>query len=237
MRLAALSDFHIGVRGYTDGFSHDLSAFGRFLDTLERDHDAIVLLGDIWQTDHATVPSRASAARHLRAARARLPELAQRLSEPPYIYVHGNHDLIAESELGALHHVCLDGALFIHGHQFDPVATAAPWAAAAGTWTTGQLRKTGMRSFASWLEGRDITIKDRRFRGRQGPYARASRQLAAQHEARFVVMGHTHVASRTPLGDGIVALNTGSCSRGQRNFVSIDTETRVSHVFDGKRPL
>lgn len=237
MRIAALSDFHIGVRDRADGFGHDLAAFGRFLDRLERDHDQIVLLGDIWQTDHATVPTRAAAARHLHAAQQRVPRLAARLSEPPYVYVHGNHDAIAEDEVGAPTLVVLDGAVFTHGHQFDPVANAAPWAAVAGTWTTGQLRKTGMRPLAAWLELRDVVIKDRRFRGATGPYAQAATELARDHDARFVVMGHTHVPSKLDLGQGVVAINTGTCSAGHRMFASIDTTSGIAHVSDGKRPV
>ncbi|MEM6995880.1 MAG: metallophosphoesterase family protein [Myxococcota bacterium] len=237
MRVAALSDFHIGARGHADGFQHDPSSFARFLDDLERDHDTIVLLGDIWQTDHATVPTRHAAARHLRAARRRLGRLAQRLSEPPYVYVHGNHDEIALDELGAPEQVVLDRVLFIHGHQFDPVANVAPWAATAGTWTTGQLRKVGLRPLASWFEGRDVTIKDQRFRGVDGPYARAADSLATAHAADVIVMGHTHVPSRHVLPSGVTAVNTGTCSGGHRMFVSIDTATRTVHVFDGKRPL
>ena len=225
VRIAALSDFHIGVADRTDGFRHDPVTFGRFLDQLERQHDAIVLLGDIWQTDHGAVPTRAEAARRLHAARRRLPRLTARLDEPPYVYVHGNHDEVAATELGARTFVKLDGALFIHGHQFDPVARGAPWAAAVGTWTTGQLRNVGLRPLATWFEGRDVAIKDRRFRGPDGPYAAGARELACTHDARFVVMGHTHVPAHEELGS-VVALNTGTCSGGRRMFVSLDTRTQ-----------
>lgn len=232
MKIAALSDFHIGTADRTDTFRHDPVTFERFLDDLERDHDAIVLLGDIWQTDHGPVPTRAAAARRLHAARRRLPRLTARFDEPPYVYVHGNHDEIAATELGARSFVRLDGALFIHGHQFDPVARGAPWAAAAGTWTTGQLRNAGLRPLAAWFEGRDVAIKDRRFRGPQGPYAAGARALARTHGARFVVMGHTHVPSREDLGS-VVALNTGTCSGGRRMFVSVDTGTNVARAQCG----
>lgn len=241
MRVAALSDLHIGVTAARDGFQHDLAHFGAFLDALEAAHDRIVLLGDIFQTDHGAVPTRASARRHLRRARARVERLATRFAGPKYVYVFGNHDAIASDELGAPEHVCFEDhgvrLLFIHGHQFDPVALRAPMAADFGTWVTGRLRAVGLRRVATWLEGRDIAIKDRRFRGPDGPYARGAASLAEVHDARVVVMGHTHCAridaidlEAGPHGVRGLAVNTGSCSRGFSSWVSLDTAARIVRV-------
>jgi predicted phosphodiesterase len=238
VRVAALSDFHIGVQWHRDGFRHRLQRFSRWLDHLEASHDRIVLLGDIYQTDHGAI-FRRGARRHLIRARERVRELARRFEAPPYLYVFGNHDEIAREVLGATEHVSLRadgiGMFFIHGHQFDPVARRAKLAADLGTWATGRLRAMGLRPVAQWLEGRDISIKDRRFRGEHGPYVRAGRDLARTHDAQIVVMGHTHVASSTPVPEGIV-LNTGSCSRGRNQGVSIDTATReVTLLRDDER--
>jgi predicted phosphodiesterase len=236
MRVAALSDLHIGVTDRRDGFRHDAARFGAFLDELEAAHDRIVLLGDIFQTDHGAVPTRASARRHLRRARARVPQLARRWSGPKYLYVFGNHDAIARAELRAPEHACLEDhgvrILFIHGHQFDPVAVRAPLAADVGTWFTGRLRAIGLRPAAAWLEARDIAIKDRRFRGPQGPYARGAARLARDHEARVVVMGHTHCARIDALAESLV-VNTGSCSGGRSSWVSLDTATRRLRIHGG----
>jgi predicted phosphodiesterase len=229
MRVAALSDLHIGVTNRGDGFLHDLPRFGAFLDTLEAEHDRIVLLGDIFQTDHGTVPTRASARRHLRRARARVSQLAERFAGPKYSYVFGNHDTIAETELAACEQLCLEDhgvrLLFIHGHQFDPVARSAPLAADLGTWFTGRLRAIGLRPVAAWLESRDIEIKDRRFRGPHGPYTQGASCLARDHDARVVVMGHTHCARIDRIDEGLHA-NTGSCSRGRLSWISVDTALR-----------
>lgn len=225
MRIAALSDFHIGSRHHTDGFRHDLARFARFLDRLEADHDAVVLLGDIYQTDHALVPTSAAARRMLERARERVGLLAERFARAPYVHVHGNHDAIAAT-LGAPEHVRLGerfSTLFIHGHQFDPIAVRAQWAADLGTWSTGRLRALGLRPLAWWLEQRDVSIKDRRFRGPQGPYARGAQRLVHEHGAPIVVMGHTHCPGITPLAHGVM-VNTGTCSGGRTMWVSIDSE-------------
>ena len=51
------------------------------------------------------------------------------------------------------------------------------------------------------------------------------RALLGKQCADVVVMGHTHIPDRLELPEGIYA-NTGSCSVGQRMYVSIDTARR-----------
>lgn len=238
VRIAAISDLHIGARRHTDGFRHDLAAFGRFLDRLEAEHDAVVLLGDVYQTDHALVPTAAAARRMLARARARVPALADRFDRPPYLHVHGNHDAIAGPALDAPERLRLPGrfpVLFTHGHQFDPVAVRAQWAADLGTWSTGRLRALGLRPLAWWLELRDVSIKDRRFRGPHGPYARGAEALVREHAVPIVVMGHTHCPGITPLRERGVMVNTGTCSGGRTMWVSIDTDRGAIEVHEPAR--
>ncbi len=236
MRIAALSDFHIGARGYMDEFRHRESAFLAFLDRLEQDHDHIVLVGDIYQTEHALLPGSRAAAAQLARARARMPALCERLQGPQYLYVHGNHDAVAGPELAARERLQLRAddftVVFIHGHQFDPVFQRARAAAQAATWFTGRLRRAGLRPLAQWFEGRDVAIKHGRFGHADGPYARAARELLREHTADLVVMGHTHVPHLHSLPEGRV-VNTGSCARGRRTHVSIDTATRSVEIHRG----
>jgi len=233
MRIAALSDFHIGAHAYTDEFHHPEVDFLAWLTALEASHDRIVLVGDIYQTEHALLPGPAAAARQLARARARLPALSDRLRGPKYLYLHGNHDAVAARELGLPEHLRLgaDGftVVFIHGHQFDPIFARARAAAQAATWFTGRLRRAGLRSLAQWFEGRDVAIKHRRFGHIDGPYARAARGLLREHAADLVVMGHTHVAHLHALPEGRL-VNTGSCSRGRREHVTIDTAARSVEI-------
>lgn len=229
MKIAALSDFHIGARAGGDEFRHAEADFLAYLDRLEAGHDRIVLVGDIWQTEHALLPGRRAAARQLAQAQARVPALARRLRGPQYAYLHGNHDAVAGTELGAPERLRLaaDGfaAVFIHGHQFDPIFARAYAAARAATWFTGRLRRVGLRPLAQWFEGRDVALKHRRFGHARGPYAAGARALLREHAADLVVMGHTHVPQLHALPEGRV-VNTGSCSRGRYMHVTIDTAAR-----------
>ncbi|MEX1368354.1 MAG: metallophosphoesterase family protein [Nannocystaceae bacterium] len=232
MRIAALSDFHIGARRHTDGFGHDPERFGRMLDRLEAEHDRVVLLGDIYQTDHTAWPRPSGSSRLLERARRRLPALAERFDRAPYLHVLGNHDAVVGPARGAPERWRAPGpfaALFIHGHQFDPIAVKARWAADLGTWSTGRLRAAGLRAVAWWLEQRDVAIKHERFGGPAGPYARGATHLLQEHGARIVVMGHTHVAGITQLAEGVM-VNTGTCSGGRTMWASIDTQTGVVEV-------
>jgi predicted phosphodiesterase len=191
-----------------------------------------VLLGDIYQADHALVPTPAAAHRMLAAVRRRVPALAERFATAPYVHVHGNHDLIAGPALGAPERVRVPGrfpVLLTHGHQFDPIFCRAQALARGATWFTGRLRAAGLRPVAQWFEGNDIRIKHQRFHHPEGPYLRAARRLLHEHAAHAVVMGHTHVPVHVELPEGIF-INTGTCSIGQQMYTSIDTRARTVHL-------
>lgn len=201
------------------------------MDHLEAEHDTIVLVGDIFQTDHGVMPGKAAAARELRRARQRMPGLTARLDG--YRYVHGNHDLIARDELGAQELIRMEAdgmsLVFTHGHQFDPLFHMSYPIPQLGTWLTGQMRTVGLGAVAQAIEDKDIDLKHRRFHRPGGPYLEAAAVIMAREKADAVVMGHTHVAVKQSVGPG-VSVNTGSCSRGQHSWASIDTATRAVEV-------
>jgi metallophosphoesterase superfamily enzyme len=99
MKIAVISDLHLGPAGAADLFGHDDSEFMRFLKFLERNFEKVVLLGDIWETLTGRIPGRPE--RELGSARESHPEIAQRFSSRQYAYVHGNHDLVAGVVEGA----------------------------------------------------------------------------------------------------------------------------------------
>ena len=223
MKIAAISDLHIGASSRTDTFRHRADAFQHFLDVLEDTHDTIVLLGDIYQCDHGWRLGCSRAA--LEAARARTPWLTARLAQPGYHLIRGNHDAITAEVLGAHRTLRLGPVLLTHGDQLDPVLQAAPQVSAAATWGSGRLRAAGLRPLARWLEGRDVAIKGARFQTPLGPYAEGARRLREDTEGiEVVVMGHTHIPWRQSLPDGGVLLNTGTCSQGQRMYASITVQ-------------
>jgi hypothetical protein len=130
-------------------------------------------------------------------------------------------------------------AAFVHGHQFDPVAVRVPVAAHAGTWICGRLRAVGLARVAALVEARDVAIKDRRFAGDDGPYARGARSVASAHRAEIVVMGHTHVPLLLTL-PGVVLVNDGTCSGGTFMHASLDLaagEVAVHHPGGTMRTL
>ena len=226
MRIAALSDLHIGARPWMDEFRHSEGSFLRFLDRLEAEFEAIVLVGDVFQTDHCWIPGRRGAIRQLRLARGRLPDLAKRLAAAPYHYIYGNHDAIAQDLLAARETLALEAdglrIFFVHGHQFDPLFRRAWALTRAASWCTGRLRFVGLRALAQSIEGHDIRIKHRRFHHPEGPYLKAGRRLLREQHADIVVMGHTHMPVRVEVPEGII-VNSGSCSAGQLSYVAIDT--------------
>lgn len=225
MRIAAISDLHIGARDRTCGFRHDPGAFGRLLDQLEAGHDEIVLLGDIWQLDHEALPGRGPALRALRLARARAGWLDRRIDGGGYTVVHGNHDAWTREALDARTRVVRTHggrtAVLVHGDAYDPVLGSAPRVSHGATWFTGRLRWAGLRWPAEQLEEQDVQIKARRFQGADGPYVAGARALSAAHGAQLVVMGHTHVPTLIDTGGAVLA-NTGTCSRRRFMGVSID---------------
>lgn len=239
MRIAAISDLHIGATARTDTFGHAEEAFLRLLDRLERAHDRIVLLGDIYQTDHGWTPGLGAASALLERARARLDALTRRLSEPQYAWIHGNHDPVTASVLGASTTLVLgeagQQALFTHGDAFDPVLQRIPRLSAVGTWFAGRTRALGLIRLAEYLEDQDVSIKAEQHQRPTGPYATAARQLMAEHQVRVVVMGHTHIPLRQELGEGVLA-NTGTCSRGRFMGVSLDTATGEVRNFGPSAP-
>ncbi len=228
MRIAAVSDLHIGDRAHSDTFRHAEGDFLGWLDVLEAQHDTLVLLGDIYQTDHGPLPGPASARRALALARERTERLSLRFAEPQYRWISGNHDPITHEVLGAARSLTFGEpgcrALFVHGDAYDPVIGRAPRLSAAGTWFTGQARAVGLRTVAEVLEDRDVTVKGRLHKGPAGPYGRAAQALMAEQGVQVVVMGHTHIPVRLELPDGVLA-NTGTCSRGRFMGVSVDTGT------------
>lgn len=224
MQVAVISDLHLGPGDVTDEFGHDDAEFLRFLRFLETNFERIVLLGDIWET---LTPRRPGDLDHaLDAARAAHSELAARFAGPKYRYVHGNHDFIAGAAVGAPDELVLREAgarvLFTHGHDHDVLIRRARWLSELGVWVGGWLRRCSLRGL--------YRLFDRIDQARGGESADASKctfqrwavGLARQRDVDIVVTGHTHIAARSDHGDRLF-LNSGSCSRGQISFLSLDT--------------
>lgn len=225
MKIAVISDLHLGRGDRIDEFGHDDGEFLRFLDFLEGNFERVVLAGDVWETLNAKTPRQQ--VKTLAACREAHPEIAKRFERPNYQYLHGNHDIVAGNVMKAPEalHLEADGTriLFTHGHQFDWVINNARWMSELIVWLGGWVMRMGLKP-VKWVverieeiirgESRDHPDRDR--------FQIASLALAEQHKADIVVTGHTH--------NGIVAqhedrlfMNSGSCSEGQFSWLSLDT--------------
>lgn len=224
MKIAVISDLHLGVADRVDGFGHADADFLRFLKFLEHEFERIVLLGDIWETLMA--PALGDPVTALRGARVAHRDIARRFELPPYSYVHGNHDLVAGIVDGAPEQLVIedDGVriLFTHGHHHDLLFRSAQWLSELGVWLGGWLLRLGLsplyQVFRRLDDARSGVVSD----PASCPFQRWAVGVAHQQEADVVVTGHTHVPARGEHGDRLF-LNSGSCAEGQFSFSAIDT--------------
>jgi predicted phosphodiesterase len=223
MKIAVISDLHLGAGDSADGFGHDDADFLRFLKFLEASFERVVLLGDIWET----LQSRrlGSAREELELSRAAHPEIAKRLARPMYHYIHGNHDIVAGA-LGVPDELFLraDGVrlLFTHGHQNDALIQRRRWLSDMGVWLGGWIRRVGLDAFYRMCAKLDEARGGFSLDGARCEFQRWAVGEATRRSADVVVTGHTHLAARSEHGPRLF-LNSGSCSEGQLSFLSIDT--------------
>lgn len=223
MRLAVISDLHLGPRGPVDLFGHDDAEFLRFLSFLEGNFERIVLLGDIWETLTGALPGDPWL--QLERAREAHPEIAKRFTKPEYTYVHGNHDIVTAArgtpeELG----IEADGLrlLFTHGHQRDVIVRRARWLSELGVWVGGWVRRLGLGPLYRLLRTLDGLRGGARLNPAECTFQRWAVGVARCRSADVVVTGHTHLATAAEHGDRLF-LNSGSCAAGEISFLSIDT--------------
>lgn len=222
MRIAVISDLHLGACERTDLFGHDDHEFCRFLDFLEGNFERIVLLGDIWET--LTSPSFGRQVEELRKAQARHREIFKRFQRPRYTYVHGNHDLVAAqvSRVPEEFALTTDGVriLFSHGHQGDGICHTRKSISEMGVWAGGWMRRLGLNLAYAYFAG----LEGERIRADIEDLVRKWAVAAASARAcDVVVTGHTHVPARDEAGASLF-LNSGSCAEGNFSFLSLDTK-------------
>jgi predicted phosphodiesterase len=234
MKLAVISDLHLGSGDWADGFGHDDGDFLRFLTFLERNFERVILLGDIWET----LQSRrlGTPREELALARATHAEIADRFRHPQYCYVHGNHDIVA-GLLGVPDEVSIeaDGVrlLFTHGHQNDDLIQRRQWLSDLGVWLGGWIRRVGFKAFYRLCAKIDEARGGLSLDGTRCAFQRWAVGEAARREFDVVVTGHTHLAARAEHGSRLF-LNSGSCSEGKLSFLSIDTrrgDYRVNYGY------
>ena len=121
MKIAVISDLHLGNGDGADCFGHDDTQFLSFLNFLEGSFERIILLGDIFETLTSRRPRGQVEA--LLEAEDRHREIVARFQRPQYRYIHGNHDLVAANVRDAPTELRIDAdgqrIVFMHGHGYD----------------------------------------------------------------------------------------------------------------------
>lgn len=235
MKIAVISDLHLGRGDRTDRFGHNPSAFHRFLDHLETIADELVLLGDIIDTHHGTIPF--AFLEELRIACGVHAGLSDRLLGGRYTVVSGNHDhCLADfpdvreellfSDRGQK--ICM-----FHGHQYDRLVANAPYTCAAGNWLGGRAEANGIPGvlwFLDWFDdfANGIT-RDRTLIYRDNALASARKRAC-----NIIVLGHTHQQDDYREA-GVQYLNVGACLQGRFEYGLIDTRTGEAgpHTWEG----
>jgi len=225
LKIAVISDLHLGRGDRSDEFGHDDADFLRFLDFVEANHERVVLTGDVWETLQCRSP-RQQVDELVRCQQAH-PEIARRFEQPKYRYLYGNHDAVARNVLNAPEHLHLnvDGSrfLFTHGHQLDWIVSKLKLVSELIVWLGGWILRMGLKPIkhlANWVEER--LRGESKLCPERDRFQIASIALAARHEADVVITGHTHNAVVAEHGDRLF-LNPGSCSEGQLSWLSMDT--------------
>jgi len=225
MNIAVISDLHLGSGDTADNFGHSEGDFLRFLSKLESDFDRIVLLGDVWETltAHRLFDSREG----LRRAREAHSALAYRFERDKYLYIHGNHDLVAASE-GVPEEVVLDvngvRLLFTHGHGHDWLVRRAQWLSESLVWLGAWVRRCGLNAVYRFGYLLDNALSKPPTQCLKDTFQAWAFSLAKSRQADVVVTGHTHVAMRSER-DSRLFLNSGSCSEGKISYLAIETRS------------
>ena len=246
VRIAVLSDIHLGAKDGLDRFARTKHAEHNLLTTLrelEKEVDRIILLGDIFETLRGVIPG--TRAEELKKGLAAYPEIARRiLDDARYTYIFGNHDYVANRVLGAPEFYAVEThgqrALFFHGHQADWISKGEARLSRAALWGTGMLERAGV-SVTQWVDKhRSAHPADD---GADNKPARVwwveSQALALGKSmgADIVVNGHTHRAIKHE-GESQLYLNSGTCLCGHREYVLLDMESnRYEIVQLGSDPV
>lgn len=245
MRIAVLSDLHLGIRDRAERFGHDQAAFERFLDALERAFDVIILNGDTWETWQGERFADTRAA--WRAARRAWDRLGARFEREPYRLTWGNHDpLLADEGVPRQLTLEADGLrlLFTHGHEWDPplkrigpLAYAFSWSTA---WMVRREERPAVRAINRLRGGFERRhLYNPRLPPRLDaldeascPYLRGAAAWLREHpRVDVIALGHTHVPARVETPWGLV-LNSGAAAGGRYAWIAADTARRAFHVFE-----
>lgn len=244
MQIAVLSDLHLGKKDDLDQFHRNQGAeeqLYQLLNYLEKSVDKIVLLGDIFETLRGKTVTKKGKVKELLAALESYPEITNKIqNDDRYIYVHGNHDLIAKDVMNAPKEwkVEVDGVrmVFFHGHHLDPFTHPFAWTrwlSEVGVWAGGMLERTGMDITRKW----NIRSK---FKALNDQWPISKFELAATKVAKFmntdiVVTGHSHHPMKFEKDD-VLFMNSGARVCGRQDMLILDTTSKEFDLYKKFNP-
>ena len=225
MRIAVISDLHIGAEEFRpDGFDE-------FLDHLEREHDEIVLLGDVFECYYPRLPWRALA-EYDRFDRL-YDAITHRFRSAKYTVLSGNHDGVARRARGVPSRTERERAgfrvLLSHGHENEPPyqtslrSRLVEWY----VWLTYRLKRLGLPALYEFSYRREYEMY---MKDGGAVHVEAARDLVRQGYD-VVVFGHTHVERHVQLRGGGTYINTGDCVR-RRMYASLDLDRRECRLVE-----
>lgn len=221
MKIAIISDLHLGNGSITDHFGHHDSDFIRFLDYLESNFEKIILLGDIFET---LMPKKfGEKKKEIESCFVAHRDIFSRFLTKKYEYIFGNHDLIGEEVLNGKEHLTINdkvNILFLHGHQFDPLISNFYWLSEIAVFGGGWISRAGLGPLYQ-----NLAMSETKIVGKINNYFKQFEKTALNKYPKYdiVVTGHTHVGKIEYFNNQIF-MNSGTCSMGQYSFLSIDTD-------------
>ncbi len=218
MKIAVISDLHIGHNFETHQLGHSDHDFAKFLFKLEKIYDKIVLLGDIYEIE---MENYLSDVQTIESAKKQHKAITKRFKKKKYIYVYGNHDLIGE-QYGAQEHYTLKYSdkkyLFIHGHQFDYLYQASK---SKFSFLGGLCLKLNQKSIYKWVT-ENSSFGSFSIRKENEKFQKRALEYAADNYYDYIITGHTHEPKIIP--GNPTYLNSGTCTYGRISYIHMDLD-------------
>ena len=232
MKIAVMSDIHLGRGDQADRRGGQDEALLRLLDYLEAHFDVIVLLGDIWELLTPKWPIFSS--RELKIVQAAHPQIAHRFAQPPYHYIVGNHDRAVETLENVSKELILTvnqtQILFTHGHQFDVWAHQLRYIGECVVWISGWAARLGTQALTHFFDWAHNLITGTSKEHQLGTLEQRLIQYSQENKAQITVMGHTHLPGITQHNEHIL-VNSGHCLGDALHFVGIDSQSAEITVY------
>ncbi len=236
-RVAILGDVHLGRPGAPLAFAGDVPRFAAWLEQLGRQHEAVIVNGDLYDLERGVVPF--AFRRELDRLEAAHRRIVDTLDAIGAIVLVGNHDAALASLSGAAAAVDLvtsSGRVRVeHGHRWDAPIKQLRRFTTAVTWASGRVVASPARPLFDvmrWLDRR-LTGENQ---ARSPVETGATDWLAAHADYAALVIGHTH----RPLlerASGSLLANPSGCVDGTPRWIQVDAGCGLVRRFEGDREV